>query len=370
MLIDCGRAWIPSFERAILGRTGFAANVHSRAGIGTALTMIDLIRQPDAYTCGPTCVAMIAREADRRARRPSLPIAEVAAMAGTDRDKGTVEAGIGDALRGLGFQAARSVDDRLAAASVFETARRGDFALLRTLSFGIKHWVLAYGVDENDRILVADPAFGYRQLSVGQVDELIRPRSHEWWLVPAGQRGCRIEVAQFDRDSPDFERLQSWAVDATKRAFAPKLRNDDGSWIPRYTHSATDWATSRVLLRDGAPIGCYLLRPTDKAPTDRPGFAGNGVEGVSLVVEPEYRGMGYGRLLRSVPDRLGFDFVFGRQLKELENLESWLNSRELLADRGEYWVTGRRCERPLGIKSASRRDADLGSEEAEMLAYR
>ncbi|MFN9953714.1 MAG: hypothetical protein ACK55I_11490, partial [bacterium] len=53
-----------------------------------------------------------------------------------------------------------------------------------------------------------------------------------------------------------------------------------------------------------------------------------GVEGVVLAVSEEVRGQGWGNKLKDFPKTLEVDYIWGQQLKSLNNLEDWLKRRE------------------------------------------
>lgn len=132
--------------------------------------------------------------------------------------------------------------------------------------------------------------------------------------------------------------------------------------IVTFTDHATDWSISRKLVTDRI-VGFYLLHSDSVADwaTTRLSWAAasdcrmydyctikedlgryhgrNGVEGIALVVLPEYRGHGYGRLLKTLPRAMGFDHVFGEHFKSSFNLHHWLKSRRLVAECDGIWLT-------------------------------
>ena len=58
----------------------------------------------------------------------------------------------------------------------------------------------------------------------------------------------------------------------------------------------------------------------------------NAICGDALVVDPAYRGLGYGSMLRAMPSRMNVDYVWGSQLKALNNIDDWLKRRLLVTD--------------------------------------
>ena len=94
-------------------------------------------------------------------------------------------------------------------------------------------------------------------------------------------------------------------------------------------------------------IGCYLLSENsilkyqDYSKENLSKYENKkGVEGVVLALLPEYRKLGIGNDLRNLPEKLGYDYVFGEQLHELNNLSNWIkHGRRLIADTGEVYIT-------------------------------
>ena len=64
-----------------------------------------------------------------------------------------------------------------------------------------------------------------------------------------------------------------------------------------------------------------------------------GVEGVLLVIDESIRNLGYGNKLKDFPKSLNVDYVWGEQLKELNNLDDWLKRRILIAETEHVYIT-------------------------------
>jgi GNAT superfamily N-acetyltransferase len=126
--------------------------------------------------------------------------------------------------------------------------------------------------------------------------------------------------------------------------------------IAYFTKNFTDWDLSRKLTLDAELIGFYLLHEDSinsllsrydhyKPLEDLSGYATKrGVEGVILLVLPQYRGKGYGNLLKDLPRSMGYQYVYGEQFKATPDvLQHWLKRRRLIADccgpYGDVWVT-------------------------------
>ena len=65
----------------------------------------------------------------------------------------------------------------------------------------------------------------------------------------------------------------------------------------------------------------------------------NGVEGVALVVDNNYRDLGLGSKLKDYTTTLGVDYIWGVQYKKLGNLTQWLRRRKLAAENDAFNIT-------------------------------
>ena len=107
----------------------------------------------------------------------------------------------------------------------------------------------------------------------------------------------------------------------------------------------TDWNLSAMLVDDeGIVKGAYLLGKGSPAYLMDAGQWGKyqnlkGVEGVMLTVDESIRGQGWGNKLKDYPKTLGVDYIWGQQLKGLNNLEDWLKRRELVGETDDCYIT-------------------------------
>lgn len=123
-----------------------------------------------------------------------------------------------------------------------------------------------------------------------------------------------------------------------------------GDWVWSYTNEATDWSISFKAVVEGQMAGFYCLNlrnVTDEVARNKftpledltPYDAKTGLEGVALVVFPEFRGRGIGSALKDATRGLHADYIWGVQLKSLGNLEQWLRRRRLVAENPEMYLT-------------------------------
>lgn len=104
----------------------------------------------------------------------------------------------------------------------------------------------------------------------------------------------------------------------------------------------TNWDISAILLNDEDKImGLYLLGDSqlDSLTVNEKYVDLKGVEGVLLAVSEEIRGQGWGNKLKNFPKTLEVDYIWGQQLKSLNNLKDWLKRRELIAETQSVFIT-------------------------------
>lgn len=129
--------------------------------------------QPDSISCGPTCLKMIS---DYHTDR-DISINDFKNICETDNIKGTT---LEDMMRGLNHI---NVSYQIPTLNTSEEATRylnnslnsGGQVILRTLTNGIKHWIIAIEKFDTDYI-VYDPWLGKLQYSKEQIINIWKPR--------------------------------------------------------------------------------------------------------------------------------------------------------------------------------------------------
>jgi len=117
--------------------------------------------------------------------------------------------------------------------------------------------------------------------------------------------------------------------------------------IKTYLNIVTDWDISKKAVLNNEIIGCYLFNEIPVVSFSKYQIEDlskykdkKGLQGVALVIKPEYRGLSYGRQLREIPLKMGYDYVWGQHLKGLDNIDSWMRfGRRVVADNGGIIVT-------------------------------
>jgi GNAT superfamily N-acetyltransferase len=117
----------------------------------------------------------------------------------------------------------------------------------------------------------------------------------------------------------------------------------DESSFRTYVNFMSDFEISFMLLDEKENIvGAYTLLKNEiyeEYPNTEKYEGLDGVEGILLFVEEAYRGKGWGNKLKDMPKEIGYDYVWGRQHKNLNNLDHWLKRRELILEKEREYVT-------------------------------
>lgn len=137
--------------------------------------------QQAGHTCGPTCVKMVADFLGAGYD----DIDEIIDLCGCNTRTGTVDTGIKNALDSLGItneQNPHRDDAESAMGYLNALLENGDLFIMRTLTKGVKHWIIVYG-KKGDRFLVADPWLGKIAYDENQIIGIWEPRNFDGFLV-------------------------------------------------------------------------------------------------------------------------------------------------------------------------------------------
>lgn len=284
------------------------------------------IEQPDEITCGPSCLKMVG---DLHGCAAGIGVQSLGDLCGTNPFAGTTDAGMRRGLDGMGLGYAEHAPGGVD--GLREGLARGSTFLLRTLTMDVKHWVAAAGVLPDGSFRILDPWLGERALDDRQIDAICAPRGWQVFEVPARQ-----DPRGFLRMT-SLERCWDQAVALAEDTFAAVFPRD----LVAGELEVADRSLSRALWVGDRFAGAYFLSRTPL----RDDIANGRMDGLSaicgegLAVAPEFKGRGYGSMLRALPSRMGADYVWGTQLKSLRNLKDWLKRREVVGESQNCWVT-------------------------------
>lgn len=136
--------------------------------------------QKTGYDCGPNCISMIASWLGK----PIVDDAILNQWCETRPDCGTPDSGIKRALDRLCIRSRQNKSMEAGDAFRFlnNTLHGGRPFLLRTLTMGLKHWIVVYG-QENGRYLIADPWLGLITYSKEEIQAIWQPRDFDGFAI-------------------------------------------------------------------------------------------------------------------------------------------------------------------------------------------
>lgn len=106
-----------------------------------------------------------------------------------------------------------------------------------------------------------------------------------------------------------------------------------------------DLELSIVALVNGKLAGFYFLKEEDIPEEHNNVYEKlknkRGVEGVALGVFEPYRNMGVGKELIDYTQNMDYDYIWGMQLKSLENINDWLKRRKIYYEDDFLYITYR-----------------------------
>lgn len=266
------------------------------------LATFPLVRQQQAFDCGPACMRMAC---DFLEFHRGLPLREVTRLSGANPATGTTEMEMARGLGALGLAWQRphaSGTDDLRA-----TLRAGSFVMLRTLlPGGHKHWVVTHGWD-GDRFLIACPGRGAARWTDGFTNKVWSARGYDHFALPADRAAHTVALAwerkrlptsrpphertlaEFLEDRPVIPdaRLTGWHRGMIRRAAEAiaKMPHRRDKWLLPY--SAAPGLLFFAVPRTASMHDMYVL---DEAS----GRVAGGIHEGLRWVEPPFRGRGIG----------------------------------------------------------------------------
>jgi GNAT superfamily N-acetyltransferase len=160
-----------------------------------------------------------------------------------------------------------------------------------------------------------------------------------------------IEVSNFEDEEEILDALRV-GMKVFEGQMTPKA-------LIEYLSKAADWDISVKATHQGKIVGFYLLAENqiadymlhymqrdyncyspEECEEKNPGSIKvnpmefqnlDGVEGVALGIDPEYKGLGIGKKLIEYSQSLPYDYIWGQQYEHLGNIEHWTKRREIAA---------------------------------------
>lgn len=112
------------------------------------------------------------------------------------------------------------------------------------------------------------------------------------------------------------------------------------------TMANMDTDISIVVTVDGELAGFYFLAEHNIPKINNVDYAQfenkRGLEGIALGVFPKYKNKGVGkRLIEYTQQNMNYDYIWGMQLKSLENINDWLKRRKIYYESSHLYITYR-----------------------------
>lgn len=131
-------------------------------------------------------------------------------------------------------------------------------------------------------------------------------------------------------------------LEATTWAFEYFKHVTDGDYFFAIIAQETNWEKSIMLVDENGSIkGLYLFGDLQLSSLVKlPEYDDlKGIEGILLAVDKSIQGQGWGNKLKDYPKTMGVDYIWGQQLKTLNNLQDWLKRRVWIASTKNVHIT-------------------------------
>lgn len=303
--------------------------------------LVKQIRQPDGISCGPTCIKMVGDFF----KGEVSSIEDICKSCGTDHITGTPPERMRKGLASLDIKYVEHIDDKNPYQSLRDAIDRGSVTMLRTLTRRVPHWIVvhSYNEDSPNIFYVNDPWLGQLEYNEDQLEEIWRERNYFFFEVlkeneqiDLNEDQQNVVIRPYSDD--DFESVFNMLPDVYS-----KLRGmSAGSiWTVIRSQCNKSFGLSVVVEVNGEVGGFYFLTQADLPPREGTGIDEDmvGIQGVALGVSSKYKNLGIGKKLIEYPQTLGADYVWGYQLKDLENINDWLKRRKIYSESEGMYIT-------------------------------
>jgi GNAT superfamily N-acetyltransferase len=299
--------------------------------------LVKHIKQPDGISCGPTCIKMVADFF----KGNISSISEICIMCETDSITGTPPERMRKGLNRLGIEYVEHIDEERPYESLRAVIDNGSVAMLRTFTHRVPHWIVIDSYDA-DVFFVNDPWLGEIEYNEEELEEIWKERNFFFFEVVKdnGQKDLNEEISgniqirsYNESDLPKIfnmlEDVYSKLAGATAELIFSIISNACGN----------DFSDSVVITVDDEVAGFYFLTPDNLPEKDEITSDMFGIQGVALGVAPEFKNFGLGKMLINYPSGLGYDYIWGYQLKQLDNISDWLKRRKIYLDNEQMFIT-------------------------------
>jgi ABC-type bacteriocin/lantibiotic exporter with double-glycine peptidase domain len=145
---------------------------------------IKLLRQPNGFSCGNTCIKMIL---DYLEIYQDVSIKDIINICGSNSKFGTRHT---EMMVGLDFfkipykrNDITILDSDIQIKTLNNILDNGNIFLLRTLLSGVKHWMIVIGKDENNNFIINDPWSGSKLYNDTEIIKIWKPRDYDGFEI-------------------------------------------------------------------------------------------------------------------------------------------------------------------------------------------
>lgn len=337
--------------------------------------------QPTGNSCGPSCLKMVHDffVGDR------FDVPNICQACSTDWVVGTPPERMVKGLNYMGIQYIEHINDEDPFQALKDAIDKGHPCIVRTITQGTPHWIIAVDYD-HDTFMINDPWLGRIIYDADELNAIWHMREYFFYEVTGADKTFypeefEEEETEDDDDGEDYmeDKPLSETVEISHfnseeeivEALRVGLKVFKGQMPPKslltYLSKAADWSVSVKATYQGKVVGFYLLTENQMydyilhymmrdyncysvkdCETKNPGSIRvnpmdfkslDGVEGVALGVDPDYKGLGVGKKLLEYSQRLPYDYIWGQQYESLGNIEHWTKRREIAAYFPGLWLT-------------------------------
>lgn len=300
------------------------------------------IYQPDGISCGPTCIKMVGEFFKGNIDS----IEEICFHCETDNIIGTPPERMRKGLNKLKIKYIEHISEENPFESLRDVIDRGSLPILRTFTHNIPHWIVVHSYDEDNQKIfhVNDPWLGQIEYNEKELNKIWKDRDYFFFEIVKENHQEDIDEHNYSGNvnyrkynpETDEEIVYNKLEEVFSKISLPKraIWNMIGDF---------DYNLSIVAEVDGNVAGFYLLREEPIPEEDNEDYEIlknlKGLEGVALGIFKEYKNYGIGKEMIEYPKKLGFNYIWGYQLKSLENINDWLKRRKLYAEYSDLYIT-------------------------------
>jgi hypothetical protein len=303
--------------------------------------LVKHVRQPDGISCGPTCIKMVGDffkgEVDS--------IEKICKSCGTDHITGTPPERMRKGLASLDIKYVEHMDDENPFQSLRDAIDKGSVTMLRTLTHRVPHWIVvhSYNQETQNIFYVNDPWLGQLEYNEEQLDEIWKERNYFFFEVlkeneqiDLNEEDQNVSIRPYKDD--DFDEVFNMLEDVYSKLSGMSARS---IWSVIKAECKGSFGLSIVAEVNGEVAGFYFLTIADLPPKEGTGITDDmiGVQGVALGISSKYKNLGIGKKLIVYPQTLGADYIWGFQLKQLENIDDWLKRRKIYSEGPNMYTT-------------------------------